>query len=201
MAMDMYALYAEAVASAAGHIALVYLVATVVSNLKGASLYIAFAGLMAAGSFLINSSLLMILHQLTCAGVKNVGGIFKGGGVSAAITAVMSIIPFFVEPLRLVVSQMVMPHRYLGIPARIEAEEALKEAATRIHTLEVSGGVVAAEVPAPLTGEGVGSLPAVEYAAQTFSEIKVAASYFSAFAGAYGMALGAQWTSDCKKSS
>lgn len=200
MAMDMYTLYGEAFASFLFHGALVFMAATLVSGFEGAPLYIAFAALMATGSFIINGGLLTVLHQLTCAGVKNVGGILKGAGVSAAITAVMSIIPFFVEPLRLVISQIVMTHRYLGIPARIEAEAALKAAASEIHELEVSGGVVAAEVPTPLTGEGVGSLPAAAYALQTFQEARVAASYLAAFAGAYGMALGAQWTSDCKKS-
>jgi hypothetical protein len=199
MAMDMYTLYGEAFASFLFHGALVFIVASLLTDFTGMSLYVAFAALMAVGSFIINGGLLTALHQLTCAGVKNVTGILKGAGVSAGITAIMSILPFFIEPLRLVISQIVMTHRYLGIPARVEAEVALKDAASHIHTLEVSGGVVAAEVSAPLSGEGVGSLPAAAYALQTFQEARIAASYLAAFAGAYGMALGAQWTSDCKK--
>lgn len=197
MAMDMYTLYGEAAASFLFHGALVFLAATAAAPFKGAAFYVVFATTMAIGSFLINGGLLTVLHQLTCSGVKNVSGIFKGAGVSAALAVVMSVLPYFIEPLRLVISQMVMPHRYLAIPARLEAEEALKTAATRVHEL---GGdtTVAPEVRAPLAGEGVGSLPADDYATQTLQEARVAASYLAAFAGAYGMALGAQWTSQCQ---
>jgi hypothetical protein len=196
MAMDMYTLYGEAVASFLLHGALVFIAATIATPFKGVAFYIVFAAAMAGGSFIINGGLLTVLHQLTCSGVKNVSGILKGAGVSAVLAVVMSALPYFIEPLRLVVSQMVMPHRYLAIPARIEAEETLKAAATRVHELGGST-TVAPDVPTPLAGEGVGSLPAEDYAVQTFQEARVAASYLAAFAGAYGMALGAQWTSQC----
>lgn len=203
--MDMYTLYGEAVASFGLHGALVFLVITVLGSMatdesSRTQFLVAFVLLMAAGSFVINGGLLTVLHQLTCSGVKNVAGIFKGAGVSSVITAVMSILPFFVEPLRLVVSQIVMTHRYLASPARVEAETVLKDAATQVQSLAAGAaeGTVAPEVRTPLTGEGVGSLPAMEYALQTVAEAKWAASYLSAFAGAYGMALGAQWTSECK---
>jgi len=196
MAMDMYTLYGEAAASFLFHGALVFIAATIAAPFNGAAFYIVFAAVMAVGSFIINGGLLTVLHQLTCSGVKNVAGILKGAGVSAALAVIMSILPYFIEPLRLVISQMVAPHRYLAIPARIEAEEALKAAATRVHELGGST-TVAPDVPTPLAGEGVGSLPTEDYAIQTLQEARVAASYLAAFAGAYGMALGAQWTSQC----
>lgn len=214
MAMDMYTLYGEAAASFLLHGALVFIAVTLATPFKGTAFYIVFAAVIAGGSFLINGGLLTVLHQLTCAGVKNVGGILKGAGVSAAVAVAMSLLPFFMEPLRLVISQMVMSHRYLAIPARIEAEETLKAAATRVHELGGSTTVAPepssksgsyeptstagrAEVLAPLSGEGAGSLPEDDYVAQTLQEARVAASYLAAFAGAYGMALGAQWTSQC----
>ena len=201
--MDMYTLYGEAVGSFLLHGALVFVVVTILSSLatddsSHLQFYIGFIVLMAAGSFVINGGLLTVLHQLTCSGVKNVAGILKGAGVSAAVTAVMSPLPFFIEPLRLVVSQIVMPHRYLAIPARVEAEAVLKEAATQVQELAASTGTLAPEARVPLPGEGVGSLPAAEYAIQTLQEARVAASYLAAFAGAYGMALGAQWSGQCK---
>ena len=206
--MDMYTLYGEAVGSFLLHGALVFVVVTLLSSLatddsSHLQFYVGFVVLMAAGSFVINGGLLTVLHQLTCSGVKNVAGILKGAGVSAAVTAVMSPLPFFIEPLRLVVSQIVMPHRYLAIPARLEAESVLKEAATHVQELAASGGggTLAPGVRTPLPGEGVGSLPAAEYAIQTLQEARVAASYLAAFAGAYGMALGAQWSGQCKASS
>ncbi len=204
--MDMYTLYGEAVASFLLHGALVFVVVAALGSLisddsSRAPFFVGFVLLMAVGSFVINGGLLTVLHQLTCSGVKNVTGILKGAGVSSLITAVMSLIPFFVEPLRLVVSQIVMPHRYLATPARVEAESVLKDAATQVQGLAAAaaaGGTLAPEVRTPLTGEGVGSLAAADYAIQTLQEARVAASYLAAFAGAYGMALGAQWTSDCK---
>lgn len=200
--MDMYALYGEALGSFLLHGALVFVVVSLLSSLDSrVQFYIGFVVLMAAGSFVINGGLLTVLHQLTCSGVKNVAGILKGAGVSAAVTAVMSALPFFIEPLRLVVSQIVMPHRYLAIPARVEAESVLKEAATQVQELAASTGTLAPEARVSQSGEGVGSLPAAEYAIQTLQEARVAASYLSAFAGAYGMALGAQWSGQCKTAS
>lgn len=196
MAMDMGALYGEAVASFLFHGCLVFLAVMAADSFEGAAKYIVFIATMAAGSFLINGGLLTVLHQLTCSGVKNVAGILKGAGVSAVLAAGMPLLAFFVEPLRLVISQMVITHRYLGTPARVDAEAVLKGAATQVHDL-AAGKSIAPEVLAPLTGEGVGSLPADLYAAQTRSETAWAASYLAAFAGAYGIALGAQWTSQC----
>jgi hypothetical protein len=204
MAMDMYTLYAEAAASFLLHGALIFAIVLLLRNLQltelTASFYIGFATLVAFGSFVINGGLLTILHQLTCSGVRNVSGILTGAGVSAIISTAMSLLPFFIEPLRLVVSQIVMTHRYLATPSLLEAESTLKTAATHVQELAISAGTLAPEIRAPV-GEGVGSLPAAEYAIQTLQEARVAASYLAAFGGAYGMALGAHWTSDCKKSS
>lgn len=206
MAMDMYTLYAEAAASFLLHGALIFAIVLLLRNLQltelTASFYIGFATLVAFGSFVINGGLLTILHQLTCSGVRNVSGILTGAGVSAIISTAMSLLPFFIEPLRLVVSQIVMTHRYLATPSLLEAETTLKTAATHVQELAITSpaGTLAPEIKAPV-GEGVGSLPAAEYAIQTLQEARVAASYLAAFGGAYGMALGAQWTSDCKRSS
>ena len=202
MAMEMYTLYGEAVASFILHGALVFAVAAALEKMGleiGDTAFIAmFAAGIAAGSALINGGLLTVLHQLTCDGVKNPMAIVKGAGVSAGISAMMSVLPTYIEPLRLAVSSIVMTHQYLATPDRITAEGALKDAATAVHDLAQPEGTLAPEVAAPLPNEGVGSLPSLEYALQTFREARVASAYLTAFAGAYGMALGAQWTSQCK---
>jgi hypothetical protein len=202
MSMDMYTLYSEAAASFILHGALVFAVIAALGRMNlelGSTPYVGmFVIGIAAGSAIINGGLLTVLHQFSCGGVTNPLGIVKGAGVSAGISAIMSVLPTYIEPLRLAVSSIVMTHKYLGTPDRITAEGALKDAAATVHAAAHPEGTLAPEVATPLPSDGVGSLPELEYALQTFQEARVASAYLTAFAGAYGLAIGAQWTSQCK---
>jgi hypothetical protein len=204
MGMDMTTLYGETAASFLLHGALVYAVATMLAQLlPGVSpvepiFLLMFLVFIAFGSAIINGLFLLVLHQITCGGAKNPMAVLKGAGVSALISPVMAILPEYVEPLRLAISSMVFTHKYLGTPDRIAAEETLESAAAKMHELSKETGTLAPEVAAPLPSEGAGSLSAIEYALQTEREVRLASSYLTAFAGAYGMAIGAQWTNDCK---
>lgn len=190
MAMDMYTLYGETVASFLLHGVLAFLMGVLVTQfgIGGIAFYVVFALLLFIGSALINGGLLTILHQLTCSGVKNVSGILKGAGISGLLTAGIGLLPFAIPPLRLLISQMFISHKHLGTEKLIEAETVLTDAAKKIHSLSSSSSSssISAEF---LTPE--------KYEVQTLREAQIAVGYMAAFAGAYGMAIGAHWTSQC----
>lgn len=130
-------------------------------------------------SFALQTGLIAFLQQAACNGVKNYGRIFIAGGVAAAITAVMVAIPAFVEPMRLVVSQLFVSHKSQLTPELERAERIVEGAA------------------AELAMQKGGALGVSEFQQQTDRELSIGMAYWSAFAGAYGIGIGSMIASKC----
>jgi len=131
--------------------------------------------IIAAMSFVVQTALIAILQQSACNGVKNYTRILIAGSVAAIISAVMVAIPAYVEPLRLVVSQLFGDHKTLLSPAEAAANDTIVRAAGQIG----------------------GAMMAPEYDAQQEKEITYGAAYWAAFAGAYGIAVGSMMAGKC----
>ncbi len=163
----------------------------------GGPFYLRFIPMMMVGTLVTNFLLLLAVHATTCSGVKDVLGVLKGASVSIPITVGMSILPFLIEPVRLLISQIVMTHKHLASKERIALENIAIDAA--VATFGKTEGLP--DTPAvQVESIDAESLPEKEYALQTLKEARLAASYLAAFAGVYGMAIGSLWTNDCKKS-
>lgn len=119
-----------------------------------------FIGIIVVMSFALQTGLIAFLQQSACNGVKNYGRILAAGGLAAFIAAIMVAIPVYVEPMRLVVSQLFLTHTPM--------------------------------TDTPVTG------PSVEdQQRQREWEISLGASYWAAFAGAYGIGIGSIIASRC----
>lgn len=126
---------------------------------------------------------LTVLQTSTCQGVKNVKGIVIGSLIAAVITALMILIPVFIEPMRLIVSQLIISHKALLTPADAHVNDALVDSGNKIlsASMQVGGAAITPE----------------EYEAQTTQEIAYGTSYWAAFAGAYGIGLGSLYAATC----
>lgn len=151
-------------------------------------------------SFAVQSGFLASLQANSCGGVKTYGPIFKGGAIGGLISAVMAAIPLFVEPLRLIVSQLFMDHHALLTPQMKEINNVITQAATNFAgvgsaaSLHTEESVATKNTLPPTLSEnnqsGGGALTQEQYEDQTMQEIRYGASYWTAFAGAYGVAVG-----------
>lgn len=146
-----------------------------------------FIGICVSVSFLAQMVMLTILQVHTCDGVNNVIGILKGGAIAALITGGIIAIPVFVEPMRLMVSQLAVKHIPI-LPPDIQ----------HIHTMVAStvkrfmpGGATdpLEKEEAPITKEG--------YEEQTLLETMFGACFWSGFAGAYGVGFGSLTAASC----
>lgn len=133
-------------------------------------------------SLLWQAMWLTVLQTSTCQGVKNVKGIAIGSAIAAAITAVMIALPVYVEPLRLIVSQLFIRHKTLLTPAFARVNDALVEAGSKVMSASLQTG---------------GALTPDEYEDQTSQEIALGTSYWAAFAGAYGIGIGSLFAASC----
>lgn len=136
--------------------------------------------IIATMSFVVQTALIAVLQQSACNGVKNYTRILAAGSVAAVISAIMVAIPAYVEPLRLVVSQLFSDHKTLLSPAEAAANDAIvKVAMGQEH------------------GQIGGAMTAIEIDAQQEKEITYGAAYWCAFAGAYGIAVGSMMAGKC----
>ena len=134
-------------------------------------------------SLLWQAMWLTVLQTSTCQGVKNVKGIAIGTTISSAIMALMIAIPIYIEPMRLVVSQLFLSHKALLTPEIAHVNDALVDSGKKIldASLQVGGAAITPE----------------EYEAQTAQEIVFGTSYWAAFAGAYGIGVGSLFAASC----
>lgn len=140
-------------------------------------------------SFGVQSGFLASLQANSCNGIKSYRPIFTGGAIGGLITACMIAFPLFIEPLRLIVSQLFMDHHALLTPQQKEINEIITQAAVNMSDVGTPSSQPETE-SAPVTQTGGGALTAEQYEDQTMQEIRYGASYWSAFAGAYGVAVG-----------
>jgi hypothetical protein len=186
MAVDSSLLYGEMVGSWIIHLA----IPVGVSMIFGALPFIPMGqklpimiGIIVVISFLTQMGFLTALQASTCKGVKNYTSIAKGASIGAVITAIMVAIPVYIEGLRLPISQLISPHRSLLTPAVAQMESVIADASKQFYDASVQKGGAA------LTPE--------EYESQTFKEITIGASYWTAFAGAYGIGVGSLLAGKC----
>jgi len=141
-------------------------------------------------SFVCQFIFLVVLQTNTCGGMKDYGGVVMGAMLCAAITGAMVTIPGFVEPMRLVISQLFGDHKTLLTPELARMNNLI--AKTSQDVLRASLGSPPAVVQA-----GGAAITQDEYDVQTFQEITMGASYWAAFAGAYGIGLGSLLATKC----
>jgi len=183
MPLDINLLYGEMAGSWIAHLA----IPVAASMLVGVLPYMApstkvmiFIGVCTAFSFVCQYGFLAMLQSSSCQGIKDYGSVFRGAVMAALITAGMIAIPAYVEPMRLVVSMMFFDHKALLTPEQAAAQKQIVEAASAIA--HQRGG-------AAITPD--------EYDDQTFQEIASGASYWAAFAGAYGVGIGSLTAAVC----
>lgn len=182
----MNLLYGEMAGSWLLHLA-IPVAASIVLNLfnvsKGARFLLLFLVLIVILSALLQTLFLTTLQASSCEGVHNMGAIAMGAAGSAVLTGAMTAVPLYLAPARLLVSQLFVAHRFIATP-EMEREHAALSASTKI----LSGS-------AGFTG-GAGITPE-QYEAQTWTEQVIGASYWAAFAGAYGVGLSSLFVARC----
>ena len=193
MPLDTNLLYGTMVGSWIGHLAIPVVTRIAVRQLEFADWKLWFIVGCVGLSLLWQAMWLTVLQTSTCQGVKNVKGIATGSAIAAAITAVMVALPVYVEPLRLIVSQLFISHKALLTPAIAHVNDALVESGTKVlsASLQAGGG-------ASFLGPGVArAITPDEYEDQTSQEIALGTSYWAAFAGAYGLGIGSLFAASC----
>ncbi len=136
--------------------------------------------------------LLAYLQSAACDGVKDYAPVATGTGIAVAITAAMTAIPLFVQPMRLAVSQLFVSHKAMLTPELAAFNKLMTDASLKTGeimrgaTTHVGGGL---ELPKPL--------PPLDYDDQTLKEMMIGASYWAAFAGAYGIGFGSLMNTTC----
>jgi hypothetical protein len=191
MPLDINLLYGEMAGSWIAHLAIPFGTAMLVRNIGRMDSFtkvLIFLGLCTLFSFICQFGFLAILQSGSCEGIKDYSKIFIGAMVAATITAGMIAIPTFVEPMRLVVSNLFISHKALLTPEL-----------ARINDILVKAGddVLKASFVEPPLQKGGAAISPEEYDAQTFQEIAVGASYWAAFAGAYGIGIGSLTAATC----
>lgn len=162
-------------------------------------------------AFVINLCVLTFLQTTSCDGLKDFGGIAAGAGISAALALFFTWIPTVWEGLRLAISQLFIYHHTLLTTSEAAGEGVIVDASKKMSSmLNTTSEPMAVAVPLPPLAVAVPLPPEIkqgggkrltpeEYDDQTFSEIKAAMAYMSAFAGAYGIGIGSRYAVSCKK--
>lgn len=210
MPLDTNLLYGEMVGSWLMHLTIPFGVSMLVGNMgymapmMKIGVFIAACALM---SLVVQAGFLAVMQSSSCNGVKDYKSIGTGAVIAALITAAMIAIPAFVEPMRLVVSQLFMRHKTLLTPALARMNDILIETSERVlkASLQDQRNDERKEAAEFATAEGVATavqtggaaISPEQYEKQTFDEIAAAASYWAAFAGAYGVGLGSLIAAKC----
>lgn len=192
MPLDTSLLYGEMVGSWISHLAIPFGVSLILGALPymelGTKVLILIAASIAL-SFVVQFGFLTFLQASSCKGVQNFGSIFAGALVGGGITGAMVAIPLYVEPMRLAVSQLFGSHKSLLTPEQARMNE--------IVTSAGKGLIEASIREIPEIQKGGASLTADQYDNQTFKEMMIGSSYWSAFAGAYGIGIGSMIAVKC----
>jgi len=115
----------------------------------------------------------------------------------------MIAIPAFIEPMRLLVSQLFFRHKTLLTPQLAEMNKILIETGQRVLEKSLTEDARReAEAKADIVVQhGGAAISPDEYERQTFQEIASGASYWAAFAGAYGIGVGSLIAAKCPATS
>lgn len=135
MPVNTSLLYGEMVGSALFHAAAAAIAPFILNLLPSDALRTRVIGLViicVVFSFVIQSILMIGLQASACAGVKNYKRIFIAGFVGALLTGGMVAIPLFLEPMRLIVSQIFGPHVSLLTPEAQRLNDIATTAGMRI---------------------------------------------------------------------
>ena len=226
MPVDITLLYGEMVASWIFHLGTPFIVSIIIQLMPSMPMFkktLVFLALCVLLSFIIQSAMITVLQANSCGGVKNPKLIFAAAAAGAGITLVLVAIPLFIEPARLVVSQLFGTHKLLnpvpgavpvalGAPAArtVSLNEYSSTIAQPISQVEASAPpgnayeefAARAPVPSAPLGTQVGGakeemLNALQYEAQTLKEMMYGSAYWAAFAGAYGIGAGSMIASKC----
>jgi hypothetical protein len=197
MPLDSNLLYGEIAGSWLVHLAIPIGVSVLISVLPymplgRRALYLLIGS--AILSVLVQAAFLTALQASACSGVKDYGSIGVAALFGGAITAGMMALPIYVEPLRLVVSQLFGAHKSLLTPKLAQVNNILTAAGRDVAEASVGSP------DAPVQTGGAALTP-IEYEAQAFKEMMIGASYWAAFAGAYGVGLGSMMTTKCPAAS
>lgn len=149
-------------------------------------------------SFTVNMGVLLFLQTTSCGGLKDIAGVAKGAFIGSALTGFFMWIPSIWEGLRLSISQVFVDHKSLMTPLEAAQDRILVPASQKILEIPQTATLPLAVPPSWATQVGGKRLTPEEYADQTFSEIKSALAYMSAFAGAYGVGIGSRYAVNCK---
>ena len=189
MALDTNILYGEMAGSFIMHWAIPFAIslfpAIILTMLRENIVY--FVLMCVAASFICQALFLLFLQMNACGGVNDIKNIVVGALIAAGITGGMVAIPVFVEPMRLVVSQLFMKHKTLLTPELALIKDKLTKS------------LLATTGEEPLASHA--AIEPEEYAIQTFQEIASGASFWSAFAGAYGIGIGSLFAAKCHATS
>jgi len=196
MPLDMNLLYGMMASSGIAHAAIPFGISMAVNQLTWSHFnkLMLFLSICVALSFLCQFGLLTGLQAQTCRGVKDVSTISLGALIAAVITAAMLAVPAFIEPMRLVVSNIIEPHQSLQTAEGAQYEKILIAAAADMA--KVGKDQSSTDATRSVSQKG-GGLQADEYEVQTFQEITRGAMYWGAFAGAYGIGIGSLIASKC----
>jgi len=209
MPVNSSLLYGEMLASWLAHLAIPLFVSIMLPYfVRGISTTIKmliFIGVCCVISFLCQAGLLTVIQASSCAGINNVGYIFIGAAIAAVITGSALLIPAFVEPMRLMVSQFFIRHLSLLTPELEAYQNKLVEMSNEIAVNEDAEKLKEPQEPQksqesqkPQKSQAGGGIKEAEYEHQTFQEFAVGASYWGAFAGAYGFGIGSLYAGRCK---
>ena len=212
MPLDTNLLYGEMVGSWLMHLTIPFGVSMLVGNMGYMEPMMkigVFIAVCALASLAVQAGFLAVMQSSSCNGVKDYKSIGTGAVIAALITAAMIAIPAFVEPMRLVVSQLFIRHKTLLTPALARMNDILIETGERVLKASLQDQrdderKEAAEFAAaegPTVQKGGAAISPEQYEAQTFDEIATAASYWAAFAGAYGVGLGSLIAAKCPATS
>lgn len=190
MPLNMSLLYGEMAGSWLIHLGIPVIASVVVTAIPGLSrALLPFLLIVTLLSFILQFVLLLPLQSTSCKGVHNLKSIAMGAAGSAVLTGVMTAIPLYYEPARLLVSQLVVSHRFVATPETERENEAIAAATAVLR------GVQGTRTGSESKTEGGISLE--EYATQTWTEQIIGASYWAAFAGAYGIGLSSLFVAKC----
>ena len=214
MAIDSGLLYADMIVSFLLHLSGTIAIATLFSGVLSdysvsTRVWILIVATMVF-SFMVNMGVLLFLQTTSCGGLKDIAGVAKGAFIGSALTGFFMWIPSIWEGLRLSISQVFVDHKSLMTPLEAAQDRILVPASQQILGIPAATAVpvkfrmdgdVAVEntnITPLATQVGGKRLTPEEYADQTFSEIKSALAYMSAFAGAYGVGIGSRYAVNCK---
>jgi len=187
----MNLMYGEMIGSAMIHGGLpilIYVIGTImVPTMTKSSYTLSLILLSIVGSYIVNFAFISSLQQNSCNGIKSVKSVAIGAAVSAFVTGALIAIPVYVESMRLMFTTFIgMEHKVELEPEDARKQDILNEASLKVWDRKSIPGSAGSSQPTP-----------DEIDTQTRREMAAGATFWSLFAGAYGIAIGARMSTSC----